>query len=54
MHRTNTLLSNIRRIIKLYDSMLKPVCDRHGLAPIEVTIISFLSTIPAEIPPQIL
>ena len=42
MHQTNTLLSNIRRIVRLYDSMLRPVCDRYGLAPIEATIISFL------------
>lgn len=42
MRQTNTLLSNIRRIIKLYDNTLKPVCERYGLAPIEATIISFL------------
>lgn len=42
MQQTNTLLSNIRRIIKLYDNMLKPVCDRYSLVPIEATIISFL------------
>ncbi len=42
MHPTNTLLSNIRRIVRLYDNMLKPVCDRYDLAPIEATIISFL------------
>ena len=42
MQHTNTLLSNIRRIIKLYDNMLKPVCDRYSLVPIEATIISFL------------
>ena len=46
MHRTNTLLSNIRRIVRLYDSMLRPVCDRYGLAPIEATIISFLQNNP--------
>ena len=42
MRQINTLLSNIRRIIKLYDNLLKPVCDRYGLVPIEATIISFL------------
>ena len=42
MHRTNILLANIRRIVKLYDSMLKPVCERYALALIEATIISFL------------
>ena len=42
MHQTNILLANIRRIVKLYDSMLKPVCERYALALIEATIISFL------------
>ena len=42
MHRTNILFANIRRIVKLYDSMLKPVCERYTLALIEATIISFL------------
>ena len=42
MHRTNILFANIRRIVKLYDSMLKPVCERYALALIEATIISFL------------
>ena len=42
MQQTNTLLSNIRR----YDNMLKPVCDRYGLVPIEATIISFLQNNP--------
>ena len=46
MHQTNTLLSNIRRIVRLYDSMLRPVCVRYGLAPIEATIISFLQNNP--------
>ena len=41
MHRTHTLLSDIRRIIRLYDNMLKPVCERYGLMPMEATIISF-------------
>lgn len=42
MYHTNTLLYNTRRIIKLYDSMLKPICGRYGLSQTEVTIISFL------------
>lgn len=46
MQPTNTLLSNIRRIIRLYDSMLKPVCERYSLVPIEASIISFLSNNP--------
>ena len=48
MRQTNTLLVNIRRIIKLYDNMLKPVCDRYGLVPIEATIISFLYNNPGK------
>ena len=47
MHRTNILLANIRRIVKLYDSMLKPVCERYALALIEATIISFLYNNPS-------
>ena len=42
MRQTNTLLLNIRRIVKLYESMLRPICDKYRLAPIEATIISFL------------
>ena len=42
MPQTNTLLVNIRRIMRLYDNMLKPICERHALTPLEVTIISFL------------
>ena len=48
MSRTTTLLGNIRRIIKLYDSMLKPICDRYGLSPIEATILSFLYNNPGK------
>ena len=48
MCHTNTLLSNIRRVIKLYDNMLKPVCDRYNLVPIETTIISFLYNNPGK------
>ena len=46
MRRATTLLTNMRRIIKLYDSMLKPVCERYSLVPIEASIISFLSNNP--------
>ena len=46
MQPTNTLLSNIRRIIRLYDSMLKLDCVRYSLVPIEASIISFLSNNP--------
>lgn len=46
MQRTTTLLVSLRRVIRLYDSMLKPVCDQYGLVPLEVTIISFLTNNP--------
>ena len=36
------LLDNIRRLVRLFDAMLKPVCAQFGLTSIEVTIISFL------------
>ena len=43
MRQISEALAGIRRTIKLYDSMLKPVCDHYRLAPIEATIISFLN-----------
>lgn len=48
MYRITTLLTNIRRIIKLYDGMLKPICDHYGLISIEATIISFLHNNPGK------
>lgn len=48
MYLTTTLLANTRRIIKLYDSKLKPVCSHYGLTPIEATIISFLHNNPGK------
>ena len=48
MHRATALLTNIRRIIKLYDSMLRPVCTHYGLTAIEATIISFLYNNPGK------
>ena len=49
MQRTNTLLVNFRRVIRLYDTMLKPVCQRWGLAPLEDTIVSFLYNNPGRV-----
>ena len=51
MQRTNTLLVNFRRVIRLYDTMLKPVCRRWGRAPLEPTIVSFLYNNPGRDPP---
>ncbi len=42
MYQTNTMLANIHLTVKLYDSMMRPLCSRYSLSPIEVTIISFL------------
>ncbi len=44
----NTLLLNIRRIVKLYDGMLKPVCGRYGLTPMEAAVVSFLFNNPGK------
>lgn len=48
MPRNPTLLVNFRRILRLYDTMLKQVCDRYGLVPLEATIISFLYNNPEQ------
>lgn len=47
MQQLNAFLFNIRRIIKLHNSMLKPVCDQYNLAPIEAAIIGFLCNFPS-------
>ena len=48
MSNTTSLLANFRRIIKLYDTMLKPVCEHYDLTQIEATIISFLYNNPGK------
>ena len=48
MYRTTTLLLIIRRTIKLYDSILKPVCEKYRLTMIETNIISFLQNNPGK------
>lgn len=48
MPQTNALLYNLRRIIKLYDNMLKPVCSRYGLVLTEAAVISFLHYNPGQ------
>ena len=42
MNQTADYLTNIRRIIKLYDNMLKEICEQYNLTTIEANIISFL------------
>ena len=48
MSRTTSILMGVRRMIKLYESMLKEVCEEYQLAQIEVTIISFLYNNPGK------
>ncbi len=47
MCRAIDLLTNIRRIIKLHESMLKDICGEYRLTLIEATIISFLYNNPS-------
>ena len=42
MSRVTDFLSNIRRIMRLHESMLKSICGEYHLTLIEATIISFL------------
>ena len=48
MARTTDFLITIRRIIKLYDNMLKGVCQQYQLSLIEANIISFLYNNPGK------
>ena len=48
MRRATTLLTNMRRTIKLYDSMLKSVCEHYDLTLMEAAIISFLYNNPGK------
>ena len=48
MRSTTEFLTNIRRIMRLHDSMLRPICGRYELNMIEVTIISFLYNNPGK------
>lgn len=42
MTRTTDFLMNLRRIIKLHETLLKNICEEYGLTLIEANIISFL------------
>ena len=46
--RPTDFLTNIRRIIKLHESMLKGICETYRLSLIEATIISFLYNNPGK------
>ena len=48
MNQITGLLLCIRKTVKLYESMLKPVCDHYRLTLIEADIISFLQNNPGK------
>lgn len=48
MRQVTEYLMNIRRIIKLHESMLKDVCQKYDLTLAEATIISFLHNNPGK------
>ena len=48
MKRPTDFLTNIRRIIKLHESMLKGICETYRLSLIEATIISVLYNNPGK------
>ncbi len=41
-------LANLRRVIKLHESMLKQICETHALTLTEATVISFLHNNPGK------
>ena len=46
MGRPTDFLTNTRRIIKLYESMLRSICEKYRLTLLEATILSFLHNTP--------
>lgn len=48
MASATDFLMNIRRIIKMHESMLKEICQEYGLTLIEATVISFLYNNPGK------
>ena len=46
MGRPTDFLTNTRRIIKLYESMLRSICEKYRLTLLEATILSFLHNNP--------
>ena len=48
MRNTTNFLTNFRRTIKLYDTMLKEICGAYHLTMIEAKIISFLYNNPGK------
>ena len=48
MRNTTNFLTNFRRTIKLYDTMLKEICGAYHLTMIEANLISFLYNNPGK------
>ena len=48
VERTTDILRTVRMMIKLYDKMLRSICDRYQLTQIEADIISFLKNNPGK------
>lgn len=48
MKRNTEFLTNIRRIVRLQERMLGPICRKYQLTLIETTIISFLHNNPGK------
>ena len=46
MRQTTEMLTIVRRTVKVYDDLLKPVCVRYRLSSIEAVILSFLHSNP--------
>ncbi len=46
MARITDFLVNLRRIMKLHETLLKDICEKYGLTLIEANIISFLYSNP--------
>lgn len=48
MAKTTDLLMSIRSVVKFYEHLLKPVCEKYQLTQMEADIISFLKNNPGK------
>lgn len=48
MTKTTDLLMSIRSVVKFYEHLLKPVCEKYQLTQMEADIISFLKNNPGK------
>lgn len=48
MNRNTEFLTHVRRIIRLHDRMLKPICEKYGLTLMEASVVSFLYNNPGK------